>query len=181
MTTVTPQSDDIDRSQADFENFYRATVERTYQAALRMARGDPDLARDATQDAYARLLRQWRGSGSRSRQAMAARGGDEGRHVAAVAVRRVADAERRGGRAATGRSEEGGEHEDVPGRKLPDSVRELIDRQPVERRAVAVLFFLLECGDGEIADILAIPRTVIRAHVERMRVLMKPLVDGARE
>jgi DNA-directed RNA polymerase specialized sigma24 family protein len=179
MTTVTPQSDDIDRSPADFERFYRTTVERTYRAAFRMARGDPDVARDATQDAYARVLRQWSGEETRSGQGMAGR--DEARYVAAVAVRRVAKVERRNDRTPAGHERGGTEHEDVPGRELPASVRELIDRQPVERRAVAILFFLLECPDTEIADILAIPETVIRGHVERMRVLMKPLVDGVRE
>jgi RNA polymerase sigma factor (sigma-70 family) len=43
----------------EFAVFYRATVDRTFRAACLMARGDRQVAWDATQDAYARLLNRW--------------------------------------------------------------------------------------------------------------------------
>jgi hypothetical protein len=43
----------------DFEEFYLATVRRTYRTARWAAAGDPDIAHDATVDAYFVMLCQW--------------------------------------------------------------------------------------------------------------------------
>jgi len=43
---------------------------------------------------------------------------------------------------------------------------------------VAVLYFLEELTYAEIAEILAITESTARTHVERLRMLLKPLVDN---
>lgn len=160
ITTVTPQNDDIDPAPAEFTTCYRTTVERTFRIAWRMARGDRRVAREATQDAYARILRDWNSHEHRAME-------DIARYAAGVAIRAVADA-----------------HPDQIEYEAQDnvdkSVLDLLDRQPTERRAAAILFFLEDHEYAEIADILGITEPVARTHVERMRVLAKPLVDGGR-
>jgi DNA-directed RNA polymerase specialized sigma24 family protein len=156
MTTVTPHSE-------EFAMFYRSTVERTFRTAYRAAGGDRHTAWDATQESYEELLHEWNNRELRTTE-------HNERYVARVAVRRVADSSPKG----TVPDDE----QEIPDGPLPAAARALIDRQPAESRAVAVLFFLLECGLAEIAVILGIPESTTRTHVERMRVLMKPLIDG---
>ena len=156
---MTPHSDDIDPAPAEFAIFYRSTVNRTFRIACRMARGDTRVAREATQTAYARLLCDWK-----ARELLTTE--EKTRYVAGLAVRAVADADR----------DQADEHWNSDA--APESVREVIDSQPATRRAVAILSFLEEYPAEEIAGVLDVAEPEILADLERMRVLMKPLVDG---
>jgi len=166
MTTVTRQNHDIEPAPAEFTTFYRNTVERTFRLACRMAHGDRDVARDATLSAYERILRDWHSHENRAR-------GDNARRAAGLAVRAVADS-------TLDELEEPPDEAPNAGHPPLEVVRHVFDRQPAERRAVAVLFFLEEYDYAEIADVLGIPESTIRADVERIRVLLTPLVDEGR-
>lgn len=155
-------SEDIEPAPAEFATFYRNSINQTFRIAYRMARGDERAAREATQEAYARLLRRWEAHEILGRE-------DNARHVAGLAVRAVADA-------GAEPADDGYGDAD----RAPESVRELIDSQPTTRRAVAVLFFLVEYPAERIAAVLDVAESEVLADVERMRVLMKPLVDGGR-
>lgn len=174
MTVSRPQANSLDREPRDYADFYRATAARTFGAARRMAGGDEHLARDAMQEAYLAMWRCWEEWTARSLR-------DAGRYVVKIAVRKVADAYRRKTDLAWPDDYEPTDHEsgyeEVLGQPLFDAVLELIDRQPVRRRAVAVLFFLEDFTCAEIAEALDIAASTVRTHIERTRELMKPLVD----
>lgn len=159
MRTVTVHSDDIDPAPAEFAAFYRDTVEHAFRVAYLVARGDRRVAREATQHAYERLLRRW------ERHELLATE-DKLRHVTGMAVRAVAD--------SSPERDEAGE------RAGPGSARELIARQPMIRRAIAVLFFLEEYSEQEIAGVLDLAEPEILADVDRVRVMLKPVAHGER-
>lgn len=171
---TTRSSDDPDLRPRDYDDFYRTTATRTFTVALRMSRGDEHVAHDATQEAYESMLRYWERWATRTIR-------DAGRYVIKIAVHKVTDVYRRNVDIAWPDDYEPPNHEtgydEILGQPLRRSLTELIDRQPDRRRAVAMLFFLDDFTPAEIADILRITESTVRTHVERMRVLLKPLVD----
>jgi RNA polymerase sigma factor (sigma-70 family) len=181
MTVVHPReaqrrSDD----SGGFEAFYTATAERTYLTVRRMTAGDSHLAHDATQDAYIVVLQRWS-----ERQHLPLNANR--RYVVAIAAHKVIDRYRSQRRDATLDDECDQPLEDNGVTELIDelsalrAVRELIDRQPPRRRAVATLYFLEEASYTEIATALRITESTVRTHVERMRALLKPLIDQITE
>lgn len=181
MTVVHPR--EAQRRSDDpggFEAFYTATAERTYLAVRRMTAGDPHLAHDATQDAYIVLLQRWS-----ERQHLPL--DVNRRYVAGIAAHKVIDRYRYQRRDAKLDNECDQPLEDNGFTELIDelsvlrAVRELIDRQPARRRAVSTLYFLEEARYTEIATSLRITESTVRTHVERMRTLLKPLIDQITE
>jgi RNA polymerase sigma factor (sigma-70 family) len=160
----------------DFAEFYSATVTWVLGLARRTAAGDHDLAWDATQEAYARMLERWP---DRRRRCLA----DNRRYTSAIAVNLVVDAYRRHGRSD--------ELDDAHDRGLEDSgfaavldelallgaVRDFLHRQPARRRAVGVLYLIEGLQTAEVAGALGMTESTVRTHVERLRVLLKPYVD----
>jgi RNA polymerase sigma factor (sigma-70 family) len=181
MTVVHPReaqrrSDD----SGGFEAFYTATAERTYLTVRRMTAGDPHLAHDAIQDAYIVVLQRWS-----QRQHLPL--DINRRYVVGIAAHKVIDRYRYQRRDAKLDDEcdqpleDNGFTELIDELSLLRAVRELIDRQPARRRAVATLYFLEEARYTEIARDLRITESTVRTHVERMRALLKPLIDQITE
>jgi RNA polymerase sigma factor (sigma-70 family) len=181
MTVVYPReahrcSDD----SGDFEAFYTATVERTYLTVRRMTAGDRHLAHDATQEAYVVLLQRWS-----ERQHLPLN--DNRRYVVGIAGRKVSDRYRSQRREAKLDDEcdhpleDNGFTELISELSVFRAVRELIDRQPAQRRAVATLYFLEDFTYAEIATTLGITESTARTHVQRMRALLKPLIEQITE
>lgn len=165
----------------DFASFYRATAPQTFRAACRMAAGDQHVARDATQEAYVAMLRLWP-----KRRGMPL--DDNRRYVIGIASKKVADWYRLSDNQNTGLADEFDlSTEDVGFAEVLDehsvlsATRRLIDGQPSRRRVVAVLFFLEGWRYREIAAALGISESTVRTHVERLRNLLKPLIDQIRE
>jgi RNA polymerase sigma-70 factor (ECF subfamily) len=163
-----------------FEAFYTATAERTYLTVRRMTAGDPHLAHDATQDAYVVLLECWS-----QRQHLPL--DVNRRYIVGIAAHKVIDRYRSQRRDANLDDEcdqpleDNGFTELINELSALRAVRELIDRQPARRRAVATLYFLEEATYPEIATALRITESTVRTHVERMRALLKPLIDQITE
>jgi RNA polymerase sigma factor (sigma-70 family) len=163
-----------------FAAFYTTTAERTYLTVRRMAAGDPHLAHDATQDAYVVLLQRWS-----KRQHLPV--DVNRRYVVGIAAHKVIDRYRYQRRDAKLDDEcdqpleDNGFTELINELSVLRAVRELIDRQPARRRAVATLYFLEEASYTEIATALRITESTVRTHVERMRALLKPLIDQITE
>jgi RNA polymerase sigma factor (sigma-70 family) len=170
---MNPPSDDLDRLPRDYADFYRATSARTFTAARSMAGGDEHVAHDATQEAYVSMWRCWARWTDRSIR-------DAGSYVVGIALHKVADAFRRKPDLPLPEDFEPTNHEpgydEILARSLRRSLADLIDRQPPRRRAVAILYFIEGRAYPEIASTLQITESTVRTHVERMRVLMKPLV-----
>ncbi len=164
------------QSGDSFAAFYTTTVERTFLAARRIAAGDRQLAFDAVQDAYVVLLQQWP---DRCRQPATT----NHRYVVRIAAHKVIDRYRLQNRQTP--LDDDYDHpagyepvvDLINELSLLRAVRALIGCQPPRRRAVATLFFLEEAGYDEIAAALGITESTVRTHVERMRNLLKPLID----
>lgn len=177
MTVVYPRPQQSDANRGDgFAAFYTATMEQTFLAVRRIAAGDHELAFDATQDAYVVMLQRWQ---ERHSQSLVA----NHNYVVRTAANKVIDRLRLRNRHISLDDECDLPPEEDPTDKLVNelsvlrSVRELIARQPARRRAVATLHFLEEAGYAEIAAALGITESTVRTHVERMRSLLKPLID----
>jgi RNA polymerase sigma factor (sigma-70 family) len=112
---------------------------------------------------------------------------DNSRYVVGIAVRKVADHYRLRLRFVQPPEEDNYASDDARFDELLDelsvmrAVRDLIRNQPPRRREVAVLYFLEERTYAEVAGILAITESTVRTHVERLRTLLKPLIDRATE
>jgi RNA polymerase sigma factor (sigma-70 family) len=141
-----------------------------------VAAGDQHAAKDATQEAYLVMYQRWPVRRSRSLD-------ENRRYVIGIAVKKVADWFRA--------TRDGQLHDDlevgIDDRRFVEildeqsvlaEVRALIDRQPARRRAVGSLFFLEGYEDcTEIGQILGISGSTVRTHVERLRKLLRPLVE----
>lgn len=173
---MTPPDGPSDRLP-DFAEFYAATVNRVLGVARRTAAGCHNVAWEATQEAYARMLERWP---DRRRQCVE----DNRRYTTAIAVNLVKDAYRHSSRST--------ELDDEHDRGIEDSafeavlndeptlfvaVRDFLRQQPVRRRAVGVLFLIEGLETAEIASALNMAESTVRTHVERLRVLLKPYVD----
>ena len=172
---MTMPADEPAEVPADFARFYSATVARVLGVARRTAAGDRDLAWDATQEAYARMLQRWP---QRQRLWLA----DNRRYASAVAVNLVIDAYRQRGRGAE-LDDETDIGFDDPGfaavldeLALLGAVRDALGRQPARRRAVGVLYLIEGLSTAEIANALGMAESTVRTHVERLRVVLKPYV-----
>lgn len=165
---------------ADFAEFYSATVQSVFDRARRVAAGDTHLAKDATQEAYARMLKCWDERRWRSAE-------DNRRYAVAIVTNLIYDAYRRQGRLTELDDEHDVAADDPALEAVVDemstlrAVRDLIEQQPVRRRAVAVLFFIEEWGIAEIASVLGITESTVRTQVERLRTLLKPCVKQMTE
>ena len=158
-----------------FESFYIETAVRTFTSARRVA-GDPDMARDATQDAYVVMLEQWNIRRRRSLR-------DNHRYVIGIAVKKVADRYRLGRRLVPIDDKNDQPVEDKGYEQILDelalftAVRSLLEGQPIGMRAVGVLYFLEGFNYKEIADTLGISTSTVRTQVQRLRARLRPLVD----
>lgn len=178
MTPVQPPGSD---GAADpdllhqFIDFYKTTCHRTFGTAYRAAGRDSHVAEDATQEAYAVMLKRWRDNKKPD--------GDFCRYVVGIAVRKVIDFYRsRDGEVLMEEEHDWSSHE--PGYDevlntmtvLP-VVRDLLDRQPRRRRAVGVLYLLEEFDYSEIAETLGMSGSTVRTHVQRLREALQPVID----
>jgi RNA polymerase sigma-70 factor (ECF subfamily) len=167
-------SDHLDRVPRDYDDFYRATAARTFTVAKSAAGGDEHIAHDAVQEAYVSMWRCWERWKGRSIR-------DAGKYVIGIVMHKVMDAFRRRHDMPWPDDLDPGDHEpgydEVHSRSLRRALVELIERQPPKRRAVAQMYFLESFTYGEIAKTLDITQSTARTHVERMRTLIKPLVD----
>lgn len=159
----------------DFTYFYNTTSKRTFGTAYRAAGGNEDVARDATQEAYLVMLKRWL-DGKKPE-------GDVHRYIVGIAVRKVADHYRSSNRLIALKEEHdcGGEEtgyvEVLDTMTVLQAVRDFLDRQPSQRRAVGVLYFLEEFDYPEIAAVLGMSRSTARTHVQRLREVLQPLID----
>lgn len=160
---------------ADFAAFYAETVTYVLGIARRTAAGDHDLAWDATQEAYVRMLKRWP-----ARRWLSVR--DNRSYLTAIAVNQVKDSFRRR-RGVELRDEHDGVFEVgdfdavLTEMGLLAAVRDFLDRQPVRRRAVGVLYFIEGLRTAEVGDALGMDESTVRTHVQRLRALLKPFVD----
>jgi RNA polymerase sigma factor (sigma-70 family) len=159
----------------DFVDFYKTTSHRTFGTAYRAAGGNSYVAEDATQEAYMVMLKRWLDNKKPE--------GDLCRYVVGIAVRKVVDFYRSRDREVPLEVEhDWGSHEPGYGKVLDTRtvlpvVRDLLDRQPLRRRAVGVLYFLEEFDYPEIAETLGISCSTARTHVQRLREVLQPLID----
>lgn len=165
------------RADDGFAGFYEQTWRRTFGLASRVANGDAQVALDATQEAYAQLLRRWEEVGSMERGHLEA-------YAARAAINQVVNYFRAHHRL--------GPLDDDHDLGRPDpgiaavldqeatfkAIRDLIARQPVRRRAVAVLYFLEERTYAEIAQCLGITESTVRTQVERFREVARRRLEG---
>ncbi|MGH3875361.1 MAG: RNA polymerase sigma factor [Pseudonocardiaceae bacterium] len=159
----------------DFIDFYKTTVHRTFSTAYRAAGCDSHVAQDATQEAYVVMLKRWLDNEKPE--------GDVCRYVVGIAVRKVVDFYRsRGREVSLGEEHDWGSHESGYDKVLDTMtilpvVRDLLDRQPLQRRAVGVLYFLEEFSYPEIAETLGMSCSTARAHVQRLREALQPVIN----
>jgi RNA polymerase sigma factor (sigma-70 family) len=166
--------DRLDRAPRDYNDFYRATAARTFTVAKSVAGGDEHIAHDAVQEAYVAMWRCWDRWKGRSVR-------DAGKYVIGIVMHKMMDAFRRRHDVPWPDDLDPGDHEsgydEVHSQSLRRTLVELIEQQPLRRRAVAHMYFLDSFTYGEIAKALEITESTVRTHVERMRTLIKPLVD----
>lgn len=158
-----------------FMAFYKATVHRTFGVAYRASGGDEHVARDATQDAYVVMLKRWRDNTWPE--------GDPCRYVARVAVNKVADYYRSIHRWIPIEEEHDCGSDETRYAEVLDTmtlhraVRDFLDGQPEQRRAVGVSYFLEERDYRKIADAFGMSCSTVRTHVQRLRAMLQPLID----
>lgn len=179
MSAVQPPSSP--GSGEDFESFYVATAQRTFDSIRRAAAGDKHMAGDATQEAYLAMLAQWPNRCARSMF-------DNQRYVIGIALHKLADAYRIRGREKELDGDDGSVTINdaqvsrlVDQSSLEQAVRNLIAAQPRRRRLVGVLFFLENRSYDDIAAILDMAPSTARTHVERLRQQLKPYVTRMTE
>jgi RNA polymerase sigma-70 factor (ECF subfamily) len=175
MTPVEPPSRDGPDLLRDFIDFYKKTVRQTFGTAYRAAGGDAYVAQEATQEAYLVMLKLWRDNKKPEKGLC--------RYVVGIAVHKVTDYYRARDRNVElndqhdcGRPETG-YAEALGTLTVLQAVRDFLDRQPPQRRAVGVLYFLQEFDYSEIAETLAMSRSTARTHVQRLRKALQPLID----
>lgn len=158
-----------------FADFYKATFQHTLSRAFISSR-NRSVAYDATQDAYVEMLQKWPDRYTRSHD-------DNRRYTIGIAVKKVADWYRQQERWsnledwAENGSEDLGFTTVVDSLSLIPKIRSIIDRQPPQRKAVAILFFLEDYKYNEIADLLGISKSTLRTHVERIRRELRPYCE----
>jgi RNA polymerase sigma factor (sigma-70 family) len=179
MTSVQVRADSSQNSGhvcPEFERFYVETAQRVFNSVQRIARGDPHLAHDATQEAYFRMLHLWD-----DRQWCSV---DDNRAYTIVIARNwISDFYEKQGR-LTGFDDEGEGGADDPAfaevlgaMSTQRVVLDIIEQQPIQRRAVGVLFLLEHHERSEIAAALGMSESTVRTHIQRLRSLLKPVVE----
>jgi RNA polymerase sigma factor (sigma-70 family) len=158
-----------------FDEFYKATAQRTFHAACRVARGDIEVAKDATQEAYLTMLRIWAANGESIQ--------DSARYVVGVAVNKVVDHYRRQARYEALTDEDPPQEDDTAFEQVVsriaviDMIRKFLDSQAPRQRAVGVLYFLEGFSYAEICAALeGISQSTARTHVQRLRLKLIPIV-----
>jgi RNA polymerase sigma-70 factor (ECF subfamily) len=179
MTPVEPPDSDraADPKLHDFIDFYKTTVHQTFGRAYRVAGGDYHVAHDATQEAYVVMLKLWLDDKKPKEDAC--------RYVIMIAVRKVADfyrSRKRDRFVMLQEEHDYGNHELGYAEALNTMtvlpvVRDCLDRQPPQRRAVGVLYLLEEYDYAEIAETLGMSRSTVRTHVQRLRNTLQPLIN----
>ncbi|ONI87043.1 hypothetical protein ALI144C_10445 [Actinosynnema sp. ALI-1.44] len=171
-----PAPDDPEEAlRRRFDDFYVATAHHTFQVACRVARGDIEVARDATQEAYLTVFRLW-ATDSQPIQ-------DPARYVVGVAVNKVVDHYRRQARHEVLTDDNvptvpGTEFDHVVSRiAVIEVIRKFLDSQAPQQRAVGVLYFLEELTYAEICAALdGMAQSTARTHIQRLRRKLAPLV-----
>ncbi|UKD51088.1 RNA polymerase sigma factor [Amycolatopsis sp. FU40] len=167
-------ADDNDDAEG-FDAFYLATFKRTFAAAYRMSAGNHDVAEEATQEAYVALWLRWP---QRRQLPMNA----NLKYVIGIASHKVVDRYRSQDAKRTVPDEvDGPADEPTPADALGElavlrAVRDLLEGQSSRRRAVGMLYFLEGWEQAEIAEALGMAASTVRTHVQRLRVLLKPLI-----
>jgi RNA polymerase sigma factor (sigma-70 family) len=167
-----PAPDDHYGLNGRFDAFYRSTVDRTFRAACRVAGGNWEIARDATQEAYLEMLRCLI-------DRRPVRNAEQ--YVVGIAVKKVVNVYR-----ASARYDDWIEDYDVPIEdvgfiQVTDDavvtrlVIEFLNAQAPKQRAVGVLYFLEELTYNEIAAVLGMSPSTARTHVQRLREKLAPL------
>lgn len=158
-----------------FEAFYRDTCSRTFRAAYRMSAGNQHLACDVVQDAYLAMLRRWPDRRERLFEA-------NRRYVLGIVSKKIVDWYRARDNNCSGLDDVDCQaDEPTPADMLGEwavlnGVRNLLEGQPVQRRAVGMLFFLEDWEPREIATALDMDASTVRTHIHRLRGLLKPLI-----
>jgi DNA-directed RNA polymerase specialized sigma24 family protein len=139
---------------ADFESFYRTAWNRTYRA-LAVTLDDPDLAREAVDEAMVRAYRSWR---------KVRRYENQTGWVYRVALNWAISQLRKRRRLVFGRRpvEVG-----LPDRYSSPDLYEALHRLDIKHRSVVVLRHLLDWSEAEIAAALRIPQGTVKSRLSR--------------
>jgi RNA polymerase sigma factor (sigma-70 family) len=155
-----------------FDEFYVATAQKTFATALLAASGDPEVAREATDEAYAVMAKRW---SERCHRTLS----DNQSYVIGIALNKVADWFRRNERFVPLPDDD-----DLPA--VVDVVDELTLYKEVRRiledcspvaRSVGILYFLEEFQPVEIAEALDMDPSTVRTHLQRLRERLRPLIE----
>ena len=150
----------------DFESFYRSEYERVYRAAVLVA-PDPQLALDATQEAFERAFARWR---RLSRQEWA------GGWVMTTALN-LARREHRQRRRTEQTSRE--PSSSLPGETL--ELREALAELPTRQRTAVVLFYIGDLPIDSIATSMNISDGAVKAHLSQGRKRLRELLEAGDE
>lgn len=154
-----------------FEQFYLASADRTYKAAWRRARND-DIAKEATDEAYAVMLDQW------DKRQQVCRSKNQA-YVIGIALHKVVDWFRWAERFVPlsdeddrGAEDEGYDHL-LDHLSLTEEVRRVLAGRSVVSEQVGILYFLEGCTPSEIAEVLGMAPSTVRTHVQRLREVLR--------
>jgi RNA polymerase sigma factor (sigma-70 family) len=179
------------RLEPDFEAFYRATARGVLNAAIRVGRGDVELAREAMQEAFLAIWLMW---DERQSHPLV----DNRRYVTKIAANKAVDRLRQSrrweplsdealdahaplsSRVSTDRAFEAAEVGLAFGVHQARNLRQAIDAMPPKLRSVAELYLIAEFDYDEIAKIMGTERSTVRSQVQRVRQLLRPIAEQAR-
>jgi len=151
-----------------FDEFYESFFDRVARA-LTLAGADRDVARDATQEAFARALRQWRKVREMDRP--------DG-WVYVVAMNQLRDHWRRGERRRERAVEvDAGAVDDASAVATRLSVREAIATLPPRQRQAVVLRYLADLPIADVADAMGCAIGTVKATLHQAMRNMRVELD----
>lgn len=154
MTTRTTDPSPTRLQYRDFESFYRACWSEVYRP-LALTLRDPDLAREAVDEAMIRAYRRWRMvRGYRNQTGWVYR----------VAFNWAVSRLRKTSREVHGAAPvDASRSDDAP----PVDLYEALARLDLKHRSVVVLRYLLDWPESAIAESLGIPRGTVKSRLNR--------------
>lgn len=143
-----------DEVAATFESFYSSSF-RTVLAATTAFTSDPETAREATQEAFARALTHWRRIGPQPWATgwVVTTAINHSRRIARNSRHPVTQGQATSGTSLSGRVE------------LVEALRRL----PVRRRTAVVLFYIGDHSVAEVAHVMGLSEGAVRAHLTLAR------------
>jgi RNA polymerase sigma-70 factor (ECF subfamily) len=151
--------------QADFESFYRAQYPQVYRA-VHLTTGDPELAFDATQEAFKRAYARWWRLGERQWA---------GGWVMTTAL----NASKRMGRKAA--REVPGETDRLDSHPSPNphrvDVASALQQLGARQRVATVLFYLGDVPIPAIAEVMGVSEGTVKAHLAQARKKLRQVLE----